>query len=115
MDLKISFCLMATIFTMVPIIIIIIIIAAGPNLALAVEAKEESSMMNSMSIDSNGISQIATSITEWFRIGALTITTGVLLLFGNKIILTKNVNNRNSHRIMETKVSMVDIRSTSPL
>jgi hypothetical protein len=101
MDLKIRFSLMVAILMIVPIITV-----AGPNLAFAQEAKKESGMMNSMSIDSIGNSQIITSITEWIGIGALTITTGVLLLFGNNIIPTKNANNRNSHRIMETKVSI---------
>jgi uncharacterized membrane protein YfcA len=62
--------------------------------------------MNSMSIDNLGISQIITFITEWIGIGALTIITGVLLLFGNNIIPTKNANNRNGRKIMETKVSI---------
>ena len=101
MDLKISSCLMAAILMIVPIII-----AVGLNLAFAQEANKESGMMNNMSIDSSGNSQIITPITEWIGIGALTITTGVLLLFGNNIIPTKNGNNRNSHRIMETKVSI---------
>ena len=111
MNLKISFCLMATIFMMVSIIII----AVAPNLAIAQEAKKENSMMKNTSIDSIAISEITASITEWIGIGALTITTGVLLLFGNNIIVMKNANNRNSHRIMETKVSMVDLTSTSQL
>ena len=111
MNLKISFCLMATIFMMVPIIII----AAAPNLAIAQEAKKENTMVKNTSIDSIGISQITTSVTEWIGIGALTFTTGVLLLFGNNIIVMKNANNRNSYRIVETKVSMVDITNTSQL
>ena len=101
MDLKISSCLTAAILMIVPIII-----AAGLNLAFAQEAKKESGILNNMSIDSSGNSQIITSVTEWTGIGALTITTGVLLLLGNNIIPTKNVNNRNTHRIMETKVSI---------
>jgi hypothetical protein len=101
MDLKISFCLTATILMLVPIII-----AAGPNLAFAQEAKKESGIINNMSIDSNGISQIITFITEWIAIGALIITTGVLLLFENNTIPTKNANYRNAHRIMDTKVSI---------
>ena len=101
MDLKISSCLTAAILIIVPIII-----AEGLNLAFAQEAKKESGMMNNMSIDSSGNSQIITSVTEWTGIGALTITTGVLLLLGNNIIPTKKANNRNTHRIMETKVSI---------
>jgi hypothetical protein len=100
MDLKISSCLTAAILMIVPIII-----AEGLNLAFAQEAKKESGMMNNMSIDSSGNSQIITSVTEWTGIGALTITTGVLLLLGNNIIPTKKAN-RNTHRIMKTKVSI---------
>ena len=111
MDTKISFCLTATILMMVPIIII----ATGPNLTFAQETKKESGMMNNSSIDRSRISQIIPSIIEWIGIGALTITTGVFLLIGNSIILTKNPNKRKGHRIMETKVSMVDKRSTSSL
>lgn len=103
MNLKISVCLMATISMMVPLIV-----ATSPNLAIAQEAKKEHSMMKNTSIDHIGISQITTSITEWIGLGVLTITTAVLLLFGNNIIVTKNANNRNSYRIMATKVSMVD-------
>ena len=101
MDLKISFYLTATILMIVPIII-----ATGLNLAFAQESKKESGMVNNMSTDGGGNSQIITSITEWIGIGALTFTTGVLLLFGNNIIVTKNANNRNTYRIMETKVSV---------
>lgn len=111
MDTKISFCLTATILMMVPIIII----ATGPNLAFPQETKKESGMMNNSSIDRSRISQIIPSIIEWIGIGALTITTGVFLLIGNSIILTKNPNKRNGHRVTETKVSMVDKRSTSSL
>lgn len=101
MDLKISFFLTATILMTVPLII-----AAGLNAGFAQEAKKENDMMNKMSMDSSGNSQLITSITEWIGIGALTITAGVLLLLGNNIIPAKNANNRNSHRIMETKVSI---------
>ena len=111
MELKIRFYLTATILMIVPIIII----AIGPNLAFSPEAKKESSMIKNTSIDSSGISQIILPITKWIGIGVLTITTGLLLLFGKNILLTKNATSRNSHRIMETKVSMVDKRSTSPL
>lgn len=98
MDLKISFFLTATILMTVPLII-----AAGLNAAFAQAAKKESDIMNNMS---SGNSQLITSITEWIGIGALTITAGVLLLLGNNVIPAKNANNRNSHRIMETKVSI---------
>lgn len=101
MDLKISFFLTATILMTVPLII-----AAGLNAAFAEEAKKVNDMMNKMRMDSSGNSQLITSITEWIGIGALTITAGVLLLLGNNIIPAKNANNRNSHRIMETKVSI---------
>jgi len=96
MDLNISFCLTTTILMIVPLII-----AAGLNVAFAQEPKKENGMMNNMSIDSSGNSQIITSFTEWIGIGALTILTGVLLLFGNNIMPTKNANTRNTHRIME--------------
>ena len=95
--------------------IVPIIIVTDPNLAFSQEAKKESSMMNNMSIDSSGISQIILSITKWIGICTVTITTGVLLLFGNNITLTKNTNNRNNHRMMQIKESTVDKRSTSPL
>ena len=110
MDLKIGFRLTTTILMIVPIIIV-----TDPNLAFSHETKKESIMMKNMSIDSSGFSQNIPSITEWIGIGALTFTTGVLLLFGNNITLTKSANKSNSHRIVETKVSMVDKRSTSPL
>jgi hypothetical protein len=107
MDLKISFYLTATILMIVPIII-----ATGLNLAFAQESKKESGMVNNMSTDGGGNSQIITSITDWIGIGALTITTGVLLLFGNNIISTKNADNRNTRRIMGTKVSVFTLIGT---
>ncbi len=110
MDLKISSCLTAAILMIVPIII-----AEGLNLAFAQEVKKESGMMNNMSIDGSGNSQIITSVIEWIGICALIITTGVLLLLGNKIIPTKNVNNRNTHRIMETKVSIFTLIGISSI
>lgn len=100
MDLKISFCITVAILMIVPIII-----TAGPNLAFAQEAKKERDDELYMSIDSIGNFQIITSITEWIGICVLTITTGILLLFGINIIPTKNANNRDSHRIMETRLS----------
>ncbi len=101
MDLKISFCIVATILMIVPIIV-----AAGLNLAFAQEPKKENDMINNMTIDSGGNSRLITSITEWIGIGALTITGGVLLLLGNNIIPTKNANNRNNYRFKVTKVSI---------
>ena len=103
MDLKITFFLTTAILMMAPIIV-----AACLNVAFAQEEKKEkeNDMMNNMSIDSGGNSHLITSITEWIGISALTITTGVILLLGNNIIRTNNPNNRNSYRLMETKVSI---------
>ena len=101
MDLKFGFFLTAAILMMAPIMV-----AYSLNVAFAQEEKKENDMMNNMGIDSGGNSHLITSITEWIGIGALSMTTGVILLLGNNIIRTNNANDKNTDRFMETKVSI---------